>query len=158
VRKAPWPVNTRRRALIAMVAIVCGVALWAGVWQELNSPGLFCYGPFTGATRQEMPAGPPDQRFPIYGGYVLSVFDPREEESAPTVALADSEGRVRWCIYATHRNRTVVSRIRFQGTARFPFRCPRVIGGADWGGNGPGETTLWMIGWDGRLVGYWYYY
>ena len=148
----------RRAALTAAAVVVCGLALWAGLWGFLNSPGLFTYGPFTGTPRLDTPSRTPDEVFPIHGGYVLHVFDPLPGDAAPTVTLQDSDGRVRWCIYATHRSGIAVSRIRFTATARFPFRCPRVIGEADWVGNGPGEETLWMIGWDGRVVGYWFVY
>jgi hypothetical protein len=149
-----------RGGLIALKAAGLTIAfllagLYCLVWYRTWSPFLDD-GPFHGVNRVDIPDGKPDQVFGIYGGLKLEVFDPHQDEPAPTVQSKNGRDEVLWCIYAVAdgMTNTTVRRIRFKDWRHFPFKQPRAYGMIEW--TYGREASWWFIARDGRLVDYWY--
>ena len=131
-----------------MILLVSAL-VWLRGWYPFMDDG-----PFIGSARTTFPEGKADQEFKIYAGNTLYVYDPREGEPAPTVALRDSRNEIRWCIYATGMEGTTVHKLRFTSFRRFPFFDPRVRGYVEW--TFGHEAMWWFISSDGKLKEYWY--
>ena len=111
-------------------------------------------GPFAGSTRTICPETDADQVFRIYAGNTLYVWDPKESDPAPTVALRNNRNELQWCIYATAMEKTSVCKLRFTAYRHFPFSKPRVRGYVEW--TFGCEGMWWYISSDGHLLEYWY--
>ena len=135
--------------LILLAALYC--LAWYRTWNPFIDDG-----PFHGVRRTNTPDGQPNQVFHIYDDLKLEVFDPNEDEQAPTVLLKNRDDQVLWCIYAVadEMTKTTVRRIRFEDWRHFPFKRPRVYGIIEW--TYGSESCWWFIARDGRLQEYWY--
>ncbi len=111
-------------------------------------------GPFIGTARTACPDTNPDQVFRIYGGNTLYVYDPKQRETAPTVALRNNKSELKWCIYATGMKDTTVRKLRFTAYRSLPFSKPRIRGYVEWAFGH--EGMWWFISSEGDLKEYWY--
>jgi len=150
----------RRGCLMAIAAVgVTILTLFAGLccllWYRAWNPWID-NGPFHGVRRSDIPKGEPNQTLQIYDGLELQVFDPNEDEQAPTVLLTKPPDEVLWCIYAVADDMTgtTVRTIRFKDWRHFPFKRPRVYAIIEW--TFGHEASWWFISKEGRLEEYWY--
>lgn len=112
-------------------------------------------GPFMGTQRAECPTSKPDQIFSVNSDYSLHVYDRANEESAPTVALKNVDGKILWCIFASGWEDSKVNKLRFSGVVTpIPFLSHYVRGQVLW--TFGHERMTWSIATDGTLN--WYKY
>jgi hypothetical protein len=111
-------------------------------------------GPFLGVAREAPPQLTPKQVFPIFDGMSLEVYPRTENDPAPTVLLRNSDGTLKWCVYALGQENTQVGSIEFKDLHSGWLTHPAAVGLVDW--TYGVERTIWMIDKNGRLKGYWY--
>jgi hypothetical protein len=113
------------------------------------------FGPFSGTARAVCPTINPNQKFEIYNNFSLYVYDPTIENEAPTVALKNNNGNIKWCIFVEASENLKVSKLRFSNYLNIPFFwSPRVRGRVQW--THGDESMLWFINSDGELKEYWF--
>lgn len=145
-----------KRLLIAAVALFAAVVV-AGLiaaWYFLPLPPLFDDGPFHGSPTASVADRTPDQSFSIYNGMALEVFDPLAENESPIVQLRQSDGSVRWSIFADGFEQGDVDSVRFTESSKGLARSGTVHADVEW--TYGHEGSMWFITKEGDLRDYWF--
>ncbi len=136
-------------ALALGMMLACGAA-----WYYFPFGPLFEDGPFHGTPTTAIADGQPDQSMQIFNGFTLESFDALTDDTSAIVQLRQSDGSIRWAIYADGFEPGDVRSVRFNSYRYALMRCGRVYGSADWTyGN---EAAYWFITGNGDLRDYWY--